>query len=76
MPAIIRPRNADGSFGQAQKFGQGLTEQEQIEMLGAQLAYEKLSNMQTNSTKDAVIGSLGEQLVQMKIELMTIKGGI
>lgn len=35
MPAIIRPRNADGSYGQPQKVGQGLTDKEKVEMLQA-----------------------------------------
>lgn len=41
MPAIIRPRNADGTFGEPEKFGKGETDVEKV----ARLETENLTNM-------------------------------
>lgn len=41
MPAIIRPRNADGTLGQPVKFGKGETDKEKI----VRLESENLTNM-------------------------------
>lgn len=35
MPAIIRPRNSDGSFGEPKKFGNGDTDAEKVAKLQA-----------------------------------------
>lgn len=43
-----------------------------IANLGQQVALEKLSNIQ----KDATIKSLGEQLTQVKLQLIQVQGGI
>lgn len=43
-----------------------------ISNLGQQVALEKLSNIQ----KDATIKSLGEQLTQVKLQLIQVQGGI
>lgn len=53
MPAIIRPRNADGTLGDPVKVGQGETEAEKV----ARLEFEKallLSSMMEMSTLAAV----------------------
>lgn len=44
---------------------------EQVATLGTQLAQEKFANVQ----KDAIIGNLGTQVAQVKIEMMLLKGG-
>lgn len=41
MPAIIRPRNADGTLGEPVKFGKGETDKEKI----VRLEGENLTNM-------------------------------
>lgn len=48
---------------------------EQIELLGMQLSIEKLTNMQLNQEKDLLIDSIGAELAQLRIELITMKGG-
>lgn len=75
MPLVIRERHADGSLGEPVKKFSGLTNDEQLEMMGMQLAFEKLANMQTNAEKDMIIDSMGAQLVQLRIEMMALKGG-
>lgn len=71
MAIVRRKRLQDGSFGELEKVFDGLTDSEQIAELGQQLALEKLNSMQ----KDLLINSLGEQLTQMKIDIMLMKGG-
>lgn len=62
----------DGTFGPFETVFPGdLSPEEQIELLGAQLAQEKLSGMQ----KDAIIASLGQQISLLKLEVMALKGG-
>lgn len=53
MPAIIRPRNQDGTLGDPVKFGQGETEAEKVARLEAEKAL-LLSSMMEMSTLAAV----------------------
>lgn len=66
-----RKRLADGSFGELEKVGSGVTTDEQVMSLGAQLAQEKIKNIQ----KDILINSLGATVTQLKFEVMSLKGG-
>ncbi|KYG92341.1 hypothetical protein A0U40_05200 [[Bacillus] sp. KCTC 13219] len=68
---LRRRRLQDGSFGELEKLGEGLTVDEQVAALGMQLAQEKLANMQ----KDMLINSLGATVTQLKFEIMSLKGG-
>ncbi len=43
-----------------------------VNSLGAQLAQEKLKNMQ----KDTTIAQLGQEIAKLKLEVISIKGGI
>lgn len=66
----------DGTLGLFEPVFEGeLLPEQQIEMLGMQLAMEKITNMQTNAEKDAIIDSFGSQIIQMKLEIMAMKGG-
>lgn len=49
MPAIIRPRNADGTYGEPEKFGRGETDAEKIDRLESEKAL-LLSSMMEMST--------------------------
>lgn len=71
----IRERGQDGALQPPKNPFNQPTAKEQLELLGMQIALEKLSNMQANTDKDALIDSMGAQLVQMRIELMQLKGG-
>lgn len=66
-----RKRLPDGTFGELEKVGSGTTTKEQVTALGMQLIQEKLANMQ----KDSVINGLGAQVAQMKLEIMSLRGG-
>jgi len=68
---LRRKRLEDGTFGELEKLGNGLTTDEQVMSLGAQLAQEKIKNMQ----KDMLINSLGATVTQLKFEVMSMKGG-
>ncbi|WP_042472763.1 XkdW family protein [Bacillus ndiopicus] len=68
---LRRRRLPDGSFGELEKVGDALTTDEQVMSLGAQLAQEKIKNMQ----KDLLINSLGTTVTQLKLEVMSLKGG-
>lgn len=71
-----RKRLPDGTLGPYESvFGNEPSPDEQIELLGAQLAQEKIVNMQNQAEKDAIIDSMGEQFVQMRLELIALKGG-
>lgn len=48
------------------------TKDVQLQMLGVALAEEKAKNIQ----KDIMIQSLGQQLTQLKVEVITLKGAI
>ena len=50
----------DGTLGPFESVFEGeLLPEQQIEMLGMQLAMEKITNMQANAEKDAIIDSFG-----------------
>ncbi|GLC88271.1 hypothetical protein [Lysinibacillus piscis] len=67
---LRRQRLANGSFGELEKIGSALTIDEQVMSLGAQLAQEKIKNIQ----KDMLINSLGTTITQLKLEVMEMKG--
>lgn len=67
MPAIIRPRNADGSFGQAQKFGQGLTDKEKL----AKVEAENSALAETNEALALALIDLDIQREADKAEMQT-----
>lgn len=66
-----RERLPDGSFGELKKIGSTPSTSEQVAALGVQLATEKLANIK----KDAIINGLGAQVAQLKLEVITLKGG-
>lgn len=66
-----RKRLPDGTLSDLENIGSKLPIQEQVGMLGMQLTQEKIANMQ----KDVVINGLGMQVAQMKLEIITLKGG-
>ncbi len=67
-----KQRESDGSMGQPVKVGTGLKLDEQVSSLGEQLAQEKIKGIQ----KDFLINSLGQTVTQLKLEVMTLKGGV
>ncbi|MGE7021981.1 XkdW family protein [Solibacillus cecembensis] len=71
MAIEYKVRDQNGDLGEPIKAGSDPTTEEQISALGMQLTQEKLANMQ----KDAIINGLGEQLAQVKLEIMAMKGG-
>lgn len=68
---LRRKRLPDGTFGELEKVGTIPTTDEQVKSLGEQLAQEKVKNIQ----KDLLINSLGLQLTQLKLEVISMKGG-
>lgn len=72
MAIEVRERDENGNLLPPVKKFEGLTDKEQIEFLGLQLAQEKLANME----KDCIINGLGMQVAQMKFEIMQLKGGV
>ncbi|MDD1504237.1 XkdW family protein [Lysinibacillus sp. CNPSo 3705] len=66
-----KQRNKDGSIGEPIKIGTGLSIDEQVSSLGEQLAQEKIKGVQ----KDLLINSLGQTVSQLKLKVMTLKGG-
>lgn len=66
-----KQRNEDGTLGEPRKVGTGLNIDEQVASLGEQLAQEKIKGIQ----KDLLINSLGETVTQLKLEVMSLKGG-
>lgn len=66
-----KKRNKDGTYGEPIKIGTGLSIDEQVTSLGEQLAQEKIKGIQ----KDLLINSLGETVTQLKLEVMSLKGG-
>lgn len=61
----------DGTFGPLEDVFGGPTPEEEVSSIGQELAIEKIKNMQ----KEALINSLGQQVAQLKIELLLMKGG-
>jgi len=72
MAMEYKQRESDGSMGQPVKVGTGLKLDEQVSSLGEQLAQEKIKGIQ----KDLLINSLGQTVTQLKLEVMTLKGGV
>ncbi|WP_320940048.1 XkdW family protein [Lysinibacillus capsici] len=72
MAMEYKQRESDGSMGQPVKVGTGLKLDEQVSSLGEQLAQEKIKGIQ----KDFLINSLGQTVTQLKLEVMTLKGGV
>ncbi|MGR7908423.1 hypothetical protein ACU64V_03435 [Lysinibacillus capsici] len=72
MAFEYKQRESDGSIGQPVKVGTGLSIDEQVLSLGEQLAQEKIKGIQ----KDLLINSLGQTVTQLKLEVMTLKGGV
>lgn len=66
-----RKRLSDGSFGELEKVGSIPTTEEQVMSLGEQLAQEKMKNIQ----KDLLINNMGSQLAQLKLDVISMKGG-
>lgn len=71
MAIEVRERDKFGNLLPPVKKFVGLTNKEQVELLGMQLAQEKLANIE----KDYIINGLGAELAQLKIEFMKLKGG-
>ncbi len=72
MALEYKQREPDGSMGQPVKVGTGLKLDEQVSSLGEQLAQEKIKGIQ----KDLLINSLGQTVTQLKLEVMTLRGGV
>ncbi|MCM0624523.1 XkdW family protein [Lysinibacillus sp. OL1_EC] len=72
MALEYKQRESDGSMGQPVKVGTGLSIDEQVSSLGEQLAQEKIKGIQ----KDLLINSLGQTVTQLKLEVMTLRGGV
>ncbi|MFJ8099419.1 XkdW family protein [Lysinibacillus sp. NPDC096212] len=66
-----RRRLPNGSWGELEKLGSLPTTEEQVLSLGEQLAQEKMKNIQ----KDLLINSLGSELSQLKLDVISMKGG-
>lgn len=66
-----RKRLSDGSLGELEKVGSIPTTEEQVMSLGEQLAQEKMKNIQ----KDLLINNMGAQLAQLKLDVISMKGG-
>ncbi len=66
-----KERTEDGTLGESVTLGKGLKLEEQVASLGEQLAQEKIKGIQ----KDLLINSLGEIVTQLKLEVMSLKGG-
>ncbi|MED4888616.1 XkdW family protein [Lysinibacillus fusiformis] len=66
-----RRRLHDGSWGPLEKIGSIPNTEEQVMSLGEQLAQEKMKNIQ----KDLLINNLGSQLTQLKLDVISLKGG-
>lgn len=68
---LRRKRLLDGTLGELEKVGTIPTTEEQVLSLGEELAQEKVKNIQ----KDLLINSLGTQLTQLKLDMISMKGG-
>ncbi len=67
-----RRRLPDGSWGgPLEKVGSIPTTEDQVMSLGEQLAQEKMKGIQ----KDLLINNLGSQLTQLKLDVISMKGG-
>ncbi|MFL1997336.1 hypothetical protein VYF65_003100 [Lysinibacillus irui] len=66
-----RKRLPDGTLGELEKIGSIPTTEEQVMSLGEQLAQEKMKNIQ----KDLLINNMGAQLAQLKLDVISMKGG-
>lgn len=71
----IRERDENGDLQPPKAAFSPFTQKEQIEMMGMQLAMERITNMQAHAEKDALIDSLGAQLAQMRFDIILLKGG-
>lgn len=60
-----------GKIGEIKKEAKRLEVETAIQEVGQRLAQEKLKNMQ----KDAIIGSMGKQLAELKLDMIEMKGG-
>jgi len=68
---LRRRRLPNGELGELEKVGTIPTTEEQVMSLGEQLAQEKVKNIQ----KDILINNLGTQLTQLKLDVISMKGG-
>ncbi|MGE7112750.1 XkdW family protein [Lysinibacillus sp. NPDC047702] len=68
---LRRKRLPDGTFGELEKVGTIPTTDEQVKSLGEQLAQEKVKNIQ----KDILLNNFGAQLTQLKLDMISMKGG-
>ena len=68
---LRRRRLPNGELGELEKVGTIPTTEEQVMSLGEQLAQEKVKNIQ----KDILINNLGTQLTQLKLDMISMKGG-
>ena len=68
---LRRRRLPNGELGEFEKVGTIPTTEEQVMSLGEQLAQEKVKNIQ----KDILINNLGTQLTQLKLDMISMKGG-
>lgn len=66
-----RKRLPNGELGELEKVGSIPTTEEQVMSLGEQLAQEKMKNIQ----KDLLINNMGSQLAQLKLDVISMKGG-
>ena len=66
-----KKRLPDGTLSTFEDVFGELSPEDKLGLLGAQLAQEKLSNMQ----KDSIINNIGAQMAIMKLEIMQLKGG-
>lgn len=68
---LRRKRLPGGELGPLEKVGSLPTTEEQVMSLGEQLAQEKMKGIQ----KDLLINNLGSQLTQLKLDVISMKGG-
>lgn len=66
-----RKRLPNGELGELEKVGSIPTTEEQVMSLGEQLAQEKMKSIQ----KDLLINNMGSQLAQLKLDVISMKGG-
>lgn len=66
-----RKRLPNGELGKLEKVGSIPTTEEQVMSLGEQLAQEKMKSIQ----KDLLINNMGSQLAQLKLDVISMKGG-
>lgn len=79
MPAIIRPRNADGTFGEPAKFGKGHTTDEKVEYLATDVevvAETAMLNADDVLATAETVAMLMDVIIDMQAQIDELKGGI